>query len=313
MKLPPLNAVRVFEVAARHGSMRRAADELFVTAGAVSQQIRLLEEHFGVPLLERRSSGLLLTAAGQDFYSASARHLRGIAQAAERVRPQDQQISLTVAPDFASRWLMPRLSQFAALNPRVEVRIDATFAMADFDRDAFDLGIRSVVDFPTGLHARLLWQLRMRPYCSPTYFRDHLAHDGDSAERSAQWQHARLLHESHPYDLWAPWFSMRGLGETNAEVGLYFSHGLLAILAAIDGEGVTLQPPEYVVREVESGALVAADERLLDCGLGYYVVWPKRPLKAAAERFKDWILDQVEPAGSAADRATIPSGEGERR
>ena len=302
MKLPPLNAVRVFEAAARHGSMRRAAEELFVTAGAVSQQVRLLEEHFGVPLLERRPTGLLLTTAGQDFYTSVGRHLRGIAQAADRVRPRDQQISLTVAPDFASRWLMPRLSLFAAQNPRVEVRIEATFGLADFDRDPFDLGIRTLFDVPSGLHSKLLLRQRVWPYCSPRYLAEQLT--GPDGE--ANWRHARLLHESHPYDLWTPWFAHRGLGETNAEVGLYFSHGLLAILAAIDGEGVTLQPAEYVVREIESGALVPADPQGFESGLGYHVVWPRRPMKPAAEKFKDWLLEFVEgsraPPGSAPDR-----------
>ena len=287
VKLPPLNAVRVFESAARLGSMRRAAEELFVTAGAVSQQIRVLEDHFGVQLLERKPRALLLTAAGQEFYSAAARHLRGIAQAAEQIRPHDRQIALTVAPDFASRWLMPRLSSFAALHPRVEVRIEATFAMADFDSDPFDLGIRSVFNTPVDLNAELLLRQKVRPYCSPKYYATHLApRDG-----AVDWRRARLLHESHPYDLWAPWFAMRGLGETNAEVGLYFSHGLLAILAAIDGEGVTLQPAEYVTREISSGTLVTADDELFESGLSYYLVWPKRPLKMAAEKFKDWILE----------------------
>ncbi len=287
MKLPPLNAVRVFESAARLGSMRRAAEELFVTPGAVSQQIRVLEDHFGVPLFERKPRALLLTVAGQEFYTAAARHLRGIAQAAEQIRPHDQQIALTVAPDFASRWLMPRLSSFAALNPRVEVRIEATFAMADFDSDPFDLGIRSVFHAPVDLNAELLLRQRVRPYCSPNYFATHLG----TRNGAVDWSRARLLHESHPYDLWAPWFAMRGLGETNVEVGLYFSHGLLAILAAIDGEGVTLQPAEYVTREVASGALVAADEKLFESGLSYYLVWPKCSLKPAAEKFKDWILE----------------------
>ena len=267
--------------------MRRASEELFVTAGAVSQQIRVLEEHFGIPLLERKPRALLLTPAGQEFYSAAARHLRGIAQAAEQIRPHDRQIALTVAPDFASRWLMPRLSLFAALNPRVEVRIEATFTMADFDRDPFDLGIRTVFNKPTNLNAELLLRQKVRPYCSPRYLESQLA----TRSGAVDWSRARLLHESHPYDLWAPWFAMRGMGETNAEVGLYFSHGLLAILAAIDGEGVTLQPPEYVVREVASGTLVAADDKLFESGLAYYLVWPKRPLKMAAEQFKDWILE----------------------
>ena len=302
MKLPPLNAVRVFESAARHGSMRRAAEELFVTAGAVSQQVRLLEEHFGVPLLERRPRALLMTPAGQEFYAAVSRHLRGIAQAAELVRPRDRQIALTVAPDFASRWLMPRLSAFAALDPQVEVRIDASFALADFERDGFDLGIRTAYEPPSGLNCRRLLKQMVRPYCSPGHLATHFA----VHEAGQGWKRARLLHESHPYDLWAPWFAARGLGETNAEVGLYFSHGSLAILAAIDGEGLTLQPPEYVVREVALGALVAADDSLFESGLGYYLVWPRRPLKPDAERFKDWILGAAADAPATAAHGARP-------
>lgn len=301
MKLPPLNAVRVFESAARLGSMRRAAEELFVTAGAVSQQIRALEEHFGVVLFERLPRALILTAAGQEFFSSVTRHLRGIAQAAERIRPQNEQIAVSVAPDFASRWLMPRLSLFAANNPEVEVRIDASFALADFDREPFDLAIRSVFHAPTGLEARLLLRQRVRPYCSPAYYAAHLAARPDRAA----WQRARLLHESHPYDLWTPWFAMKGFDDTNAEVGLYFSHGLLAILAAIDGEGVTLQPTEYVEREVRAGVLVAADEALFESGLAYYLVWPKRPLKTAADKFRGWILTLAGSGSSLVEKPPL--------
>ena len=161
--------------------------------------------------------------------------------------------------------------------------------MADFERDAFDLGIRSVFHRPSELHTALLLRQLLKPYCSPAYFSAHLA----GQQNGTGWGRVRLLHESHPYDLWAPWFAKRGFGETNAEVGLYLSHGLLAILAAIDGEGVTLQPPQYVEREVKSGTLMAADDEPFESGLAYYLVWPKRPLKSAAENFKNWILEQA--------------------
>lgn len=289
MKLPPLNAVRAFEAVARHGSMRHAAEELFVTPGAVSQQVRALEEHFGIPLFRRSSRAVHLTEAGQEFYAAASRHLRGIALAAAQVRPRAEHVALSVAPDFAARWLMPRLGGFAALHPQVEVRVDASFALADFDRDAFDLAIRTSSMRPTGLHAEPLLPQRMRPYCSPGYF------DRVFKRRSigSAWSKARLLHESRPYDLWAPWFAMRGLEEPNAEVGLYLSHGTLAIVAAIDGEGVTLQPPDYVEREVADGSLLAADDATLVSGLVYYLVWPRRPLRPAAEKFKSWILQVI--------------------
>ena len=289
MRLPPLNAVRAFESAARLGGMRQAAEELFVTPGAVSQQIRALEAHFGLPLFERLPRAIHLTAAGLEFYSAVTRHLRGIAQAADRLRPGEQQIALTVAPDFASRWLMPRLSAFTALNPKFEVRVDASIGLADFERDAFDLGIRTSLQPPAHLNSALLLRLRVRPYCSRPYF------EGLFTKRTVAdaWVHARLLHESHPFDLWMHWLTKRGLPESNAETGLYFSHGQLAILAAIDGEGATLQPPEYVERELRSGALVEADAAIYDSGLGYYLVWPRRALRAPAEKFKEWVLGLV--------------------
>ena len=286
MKLPPLNSVRAFEAAARQGSMRDAAEELFVTPGAVSQQVRSLEAHLGVLLFERSARAIRLTAAGQAFHTAVSRHLRGIAQAAAQLQPREQQVAATVAPDFASRWLMPRLGRFSAANPQVEVRIDASFALADFDRDPFDFGIRTSADAPGGLHAERLLRQTVRAYCSPGYFaRVFASHPSDSG-----WAHARLLHENRPFDLWSRWFAARGLPQSNAEAGLYFSHGLLAIQAAIDGEGVTLQPPEYVEREVASGALVEADALLVDTGLGYWLVWPRRPLSPAAERFKGWLI-----------------------
>ena len=295
MKLPPLNAVRAFEAAARLGGMRQAAEELFVTPGAISQQIRLLEAHFGVHLFERIARAIKLTAAGLEFYSAATRHLRGIAQAADRLKPGDQQISLTVAPDFASRWLMPRLGAFTALFPKVEVRVDASFALADFGREAFDLGIRTSLHRPAELNSELLLMQRVRPYCS----RPYLAKRFSKRDKTDAWAHARLLHENPPFDLWTQWLDMRGLTQSNSETGLYFSHGQLAILAAIDGEGVTLQPAEYVQREVQSGALVAADRAIYESGLGYYLVWPRRPLRAPAEKFKKWMLGLVNKTHSS--------------
>ena len=291
MDLPPLHSVRAFEAAARHRSMRDAAAELFVTAGAVSQQVRALEHHLGVALFERSARAIRLTESGEAFYVAVSRHLRGIAQAAEQLRPGEQRIAVTVAPDFAARWLMPRLRGFATLHPKVEVRVDASLAFADFDRDPFDLGVRTGSEPPAGLHTEILLKQSMRPYCSPDYF----ARVFRRQRKAAAWVRARLLHESRPFDMWSAWFAARRLGEPNTEVGLYFSHGTLAIIAAMEGEGVTLQPQEYVEREVGSGVLVAADAATLVTGVNYYLVWPKRPLRPAAEKFRNWILETARP------------------
>ena len=184
---------------------------------------------------------------------------------------------------------MPRLGAFTALFPQVEVRVDASFALADFERDAFDLGIRTSLHPPANLNSQLLLRQRLRPYCSRTYLKRMFK----KQTKGHAWAHARLLNESGPFDLWTQWLAMRGLAESNAETGLYFSHGQLAILAAIGDEGVTLQPAEYVESEVKSGALVAVDPAIYASGLGYYLVWPRRPLTLPAERFKEWVVGIV--------------------
>src|SRR4051812_11171936 len=142
MRLPPLNAVRAFDAVARLGSVRAAADELAVTPAAVSQQLRVLEAHLGIPLTQRHGRGLMLTDSGRTWHGEIARHLRAIALAADRVRPGRRVVQVTVVQSFGSRWLMPRLNKFTAREPEIEVRIDASPALADLARDPFDLAMR---------------------------------------------------------------------------------------------------------------------------------------------------------------------------
>ena len=274
-----------------------------MTPGAVSQQIRLLEDYFGVALFERLPRAVRLTPTGQEFFSGVTRHLRGIAQAAERVRPRGDQVLVTVSPDFASRWLVPRLADFMQRHPSVEVRVDASFELADFERDSFDLGIRyglhSVQGDDARIESRLLFMQRVVPFCSPAYRARHF----DDVSPAAAWRAVRLLHENPPYDLWPQWLASRGYTELDAGAGLYFSHGLLAVPAAVGGEGVTLQPREYVERDLRAGTLVAADTAEFVSGRGYYLVWPKRPMRAAAILFRDWVLEAVSETAKTEDAA----------
>ena len=246
-------------------------------------------------LFERLPRAVRLTVVGQEFFAAVTRHLRGIAQAAERVRPHADQVLITVSPDFASRWLIPRLPNFMQKRPAVEVRVDASFALADFERDNFDLGIRYGTGHYPRLEIRLLFAHRVAPVCSHAYYARHF----DGAAPGKAWQGVRLLHENPPYDLWPQWLAAQGLDDVDAGAGLYFSHGLLAVPAAIEGEGVVLQPPQYVDRELRSGALVAVGSEEFVSGHGYYLVWPKRPLRPAAEWFRDWVIDAVSAAPSS--------------
>jgi len=291
--------VRVFEAAARNASFREAAAELFVTPGAISQQVRLLEEHLGVPLFERLPRAVRLTTGGQVFFSAVTRHLRGIAQAAERLKPRADTVLLTVVPTFASRWLMPHLPHFTQLYPALQVRMDASLALVDFDREPFDLGIRYSQSGYLGLENHLLFSETVVPLCSPSYREAQFAHQ----DPAHAWKSARLLHENVP-DFWPQWIAGVDFTGVDADAGLYFSHGLLVLSAAIEGQGVALQPLEFVERELASGTLVLADERKLETGRGYYLVWPRRELRPAVERFRDWVIAEIQ---SGTQLAQLPA------
>jgi LysR family glycine cleavage system transcriptional activator len=267
----------------------------------VSQQIRQLEEHLGVPLFHRLPRAVRLTEAGQEFYNAATRHLKGIALAAEKVRPRADTVTLTTVPTFASRWLMPRLPRFTQRYPKVQVGVDASSELSDLEREGFDLAVRyGSGDYP-GLDKRVLFEGVVLPLCSPSY-RQAVFAEGTS---SSAWKNARLLHENQPDDLWPDWLAAAGLPDIDAQGGMYFSYGLLAVSAAIEGQGVALQPVEFVERELASGVLVVADPRPQHTGRRYTLVWPKRELRQAVAQFRDWLIAEVETGPALAQLPSV--------
>ena len=289
MRLPPLNAVRAFDAVARLGSVRAAADELAVTPAAVSQQLRVLESHLGLALTQRHGRGLALTDSGRTWHGEIARHLRAIALAAERVRPGRRVVQVTVVQSFGSRWLMPRLNKFTAREPEIEVRIDASPVLADFTRDPFDLAIREGRgNYDTEL-ARL-FELAFYPVASPQVARGMRRRNG-----TLDWSRARLLHEV-TYDYWPDWVNVSGVAEVDVARGLFFSHTMLALDAAVEGQGVALAPPPLAERELARGALVIVDPRPFVPGTGIYLCWPRRQLRTlsnAAAAFRDWVMEEA--------------------
>src|SRR5579872_1148443 len=141
--LPPLNALRAFEATARHLSMKRAADELGVTPGAVSQLVRLLEERLGLHLFQRANRGLRLTEAGQAYAVPLHHAFRQIADATRQVeRSEGRKLTVSAPPAFAASWLVPRLGRFRARHPEISLRIGTTRGLADFTTDGVDVAIR---------------------------------------------------------------------------------------------------------------------------------------------------------------------------
>jgi len=290
MRLPPLNAVRAFDAVARLGSVRAAADELAVTPAAVSQQLRVLEAHLGIALTRREGRGLALTDSGRTWHGEIARHLRAIALAAERVRPGRRVVQVTVVQSFGSRWLMPRLTKFTAREPEIEVRIDASPVLADFARDPFDLAIREGRGPYANAESVQLFALEFYPVASPAVARAMRRRNG-----TLDWSRARLLHEV-TYDYWPDWIAMAEATDVDVARGLFFSHTMLALDAAVEGQGVALAPPPFAERELARGALTVVDARSYVPGTGIHLAWPRRGLRTlspAATAFRDWVIEEA--------------------
>lgn len=290
MRLPPLNAVRAFDAVARLGSVRAAADELAVTPAAVSQQLRVLEAHLGIALTQREGRGLMLTDSGRTWHGEIARHLRAIALAAERVRPGRRVVQVTVVQSFGSRWLMPRLTKFTAREPEIEVRIDASPVLADLARDPFDLAIREGRGVYPEADSVTLFPLEFFPVASPEVARRLRRRNG-----TIDWSKARLLHEVS-YDYWPDWIAMASAADIDVARGLFFSHTMLALDAAVEGQGVALAPLPFVEREIARGALAMVDARGFAPGTGIHLAWPRkgmRTLSPAALAFRDWLIEEA--------------------
>ena len=167
--LPPLNSLRAFEAAGRHLSLTKAAQELHVTPAAVSHQVKSLEEHLGIKLFRRVSRGLALTAEGQSLLPPLSAGLDEMEVAVERVKRADDQrpVTVSVAPSFGVRWLVPRLERLRAAHPQLDVRIDANPSLVDLERDDIDLAIRYGTGNYPGLHVERLMEDEVVPVCSP--------------------------------------------------------------------------------------------------------------------------------------------------
>jgi LysR family glycine cleavage system transcriptional activator len=293
MKMPPLNALRAFDAVARHGSVRLAAAELFVTPAAVSQQVRQLEQHLNLRLFERRGRRIELSDAGRSFHLDTSRHLLAIAAAAERARPA-KHVRVTSVPSFAARWLVPRLPSFTSKHPGTEVRVDASPTLVDLPNSDFDLAFREGLGKYRGTESRRLFDLDVVPVAHPAYVKSMLG------KRGGGWKDACLLHETIYTHWWQQWLEAAGIDGVDASRGLYFSHTMLTLAAAVQRQGIALAPRFMVQDDLDAGVLRVVDERELVTPAGYYVVWPSHAnLSATASAFREWVIDEAARAHRA--------------
>ena len=255
--LPPLNALRAFEAAARLGSLSAAADELCVTHGAVSRQVRLLEDWAGVPVFERHGKRLSLTDAGRAYRDQLGIALDAVAAASTRLREAGRGVrSLTVnaLPTFAMRWLLPRLAAFQRGHADVELRLVTSDEPIDrLAPGAFDVAIRRRDDaLPAGAVAEPFLAEHEIPVCAPALLeRAAIARPQDLARQT-------LLHADKRPGAWQRWLTAAGVPEIEHQAARQrFDHFYLALQAATDGLGIALGPLPIIAEDLAAGRLVA--------------------------------------------------------
>lgn len=292
-KLPPLNAVRAFEAVARHLSITLAADELNVTPGAVSRQIRTLEEFMEQPLFTRGHRQVSLTPAGEQYFNAVARLIEELRTATRHLkRPtKRRQIKVRAYTTFAMQWLIPRLASFHLENPKIEVLLTASLDPVDFQKEDLDAAIRlGAGDWPNCISYVLSDNL-LAPVCSPALLATEpgLRSPADIAEYT-------MLHSIARPDDWAYWLEATGvIGQVDATAGMIYQSSSMVYAAAIGGQGIAMAQLFLVGKELREGTLVRPFEQTVDRGAyTYYLLTPKhRPEREDVSIFRQWILEQA--------------------
>ena len=293
--LPPLNSLRAFEAVGRHLSFSKAANELNVTPGAISQQIRGLEEFLEIKLFKRRNRSIVLTDSGQVFLPLLSDGFSRIAEAVDSVRRSqgEEPLTITAAPSFTSKWLIPRLCKFQALHPEIDVRIDASSRLVDFVREDIDVGIRFGTGEIEGLDSNYLFSFDLIPVCSPD-----LKHEGKAVHDLSDIRHHTLLHSQDTdfdpsFPDWAMWLATAGVDDVDASRGIFFSQGEMVIEAAIEGQGIALGASVMVAGALESGRLVQPFETRLPVRLSFHLITTRQKTRSSKiGAFRQWILDE---------------------
>jgi LysR family glycine cleavage system transcriptional activator len=292
-RLPPLNALRAFEAVARHLSITGAAEELGVTPGAVSQSVKALEEYLGRPLMSRTPRGLVLNEAAEAALPALREGFDRLEEGARRLAGPDRggRLTISVAPSFGAKWLAPRLADFNAAFPDLDVQIHATMGLANFEAESVDLAIRYGAGKWPGLESRLLMREEVTPVCAHR-IADEIGSPADLAKFTLIHDDSSLNDESCPD--WTMWLKAAGVNGVDASRGPRFNQSSLAIEAAASGRGIVLAKRALAQADLDTGRLVAPFQVATPIDFAYYLVHPPgRARSRAARRFIEWVLDQA--------------------
>ena len=296
-RLPPLSSLRVFEAAARHNSFRKAADELNLTASAVSHGVQTLETWLGVELFSRESRRLRLTGAGEIYAPLVNQALSVLAKATEQLpgRKATGTLSISCAPTFANRILLPRLASFAAQSPDIHLTIDTSHRQVDLTLDDFDVAVRAGSTEKPAANWTLLAVETLMPVCSPGV-REQF---GASAAADLLTR-APLIHVTSVSADWNHWFRANGIeAPASIEGGLRVDTVQMAFEAAVRGLGVALGRRPLVDDDIAAGRLVPLIARAIPSGSGYWLVTSQSEFqKPEVRHFRRWLLSEL---GGGAD------------
>jgi len=288
-RLPPLNALKAFEAAARSESFTRAAEELNVTQGAVSHQVKALEATLGIKLFHRERQRLAMTEAGRDYLAVVRDALDRIAVGTERLVQRQSAGVLTVStsPDFAAKWLVHRLGRFAERHPDIDLRISATAHHVDFAREEVDLAIRHGDGDWAGLDVTRLCSEQLFPVCSPK-----LVSGRNRIAKAADLLKFPLL-RLDDWKTWTRWFEAAGVSDPVAN-GPILNRASMLIDAAVDGQGVALARTALAAWDLINGRLIRPIDVALRMSNTYWIVCPK--VTASVPKiatFRNWLLAEA--------------------
>jgi LysR family transcriptional regulator, glycine cleavage system transcriptional activator len=287
-RLPPLNALKAFEAAARHLSVKLAAEELCVTPGAVSQMLKTLEAHLGVKLFERATRGIYLSDAGREYLPAVRNAFRQIAAASRRIANSTDTgvLTVSVTPFFASAWLVPRMKSFQDQYPDIDLQIVTSDVVVDFSRNGVDAAVRHGLGRYTGLRSDRVVTVEMVAVAAPSLVECH-----GLPARAADLVRWPQVHDADRKG-WSLWFEANSIEDGAPARGPSFDDTSLLLKAVLSGQGAGLLPRAMVETELANGSLV----QLLDVThmeeFAYYLVCPEsRQNQPKIAAFRDWILN----------------------
>lgn len=289
-RLPSLNALRAFEAAARHESFTKAADELAVTQGAVSHQVKALEEELGLRLFARERQRLLITDAGRSYLEVVRDAFDRLAVGTNQLlqRQTTGVLTVTTSPNFAAKWLVHRLGRFAETHPEIDLRISASLQHVDFAREDIDLAIRHGDGSWPGLHVTQLCSEKLFPVCSPALIRGR-----GNLRSPTDLRRQTLLHVNDRRD-WAKWLDAASVKGIETEHGPIFNQASMAIDAAINGQGIALARTALAAWDLLAGRLVRPFEIDLNADYAYWIVCPKPTAELPKiVIFREWLLAEA--------------------